>query len=148
MAYHVRKQLRDAVATAVTGLTTTGARVYGWRVYALQEATELPALSVYITDEEASRLTVHAPAVVERRPVVHVQAVAKASATVEDTLDLIAKEVEAALASGVTIGSKTVALEYTGCEVDIARGDKPIGMLDLRFSAVLFNSATAPDVLT
>lgn len=148
MANHVRKQLRDAVVTAVTGLAQTGSHVYGWRVYALQEATELPALSVYVTDEEASRITVHSPAVVERRPVVHVQAVAKASADVEDTLDTIAKEVEVALASGVTVGAKAVALEYAGCEVDLARGDKPIGTIDLRFNAVLFNSATAPDALT
>lgn len=148
MANHVRKQLRDAVVTAVTGLATTGTHVHGWRVYALQEADELPALSVYVTDEEASRITIHAPAVVERRVTVHVQGVAKASSSVEDTLDTIAKEVEVALASGVVIGSTTVPLEYTGCEVDIARGDKPIGMVDLRFSAVIHNTATAPDVLT
>lgn len=148
MANHVRKQLRAAVTTAVNNLTTTGSRVYGWRVYALQEATELPALSVYVTDEDAETATIHAPALVERRVTVHVQAVAKASADVEDDLDTIAKEVEIALASGVVIGSKTVALQYTGCEVELARGDKPIGMIDLRFSAVLFNSATAPDALS
>lgn len=148
MANHVRKQLRDAVVTAVTGLVTTTSHVHGWRVYALQDATELPALSVYITDEDAEWMTIHAPAVVERRAVVHVQGIAKASASVEDTLDTIAKEVEAALAGGVTIGSKTVALQYTGCEVDITRGDKPVGMIDLRFTAVLHNTATAPDSLT
>lgn len=148
MANHVRKQLRAAVTSAVTNLTTTGARVYGWRVYALQAGSELPALCVYITEEEAESVTVHAPALVERRPVVHVRGFASASADVEDTLDTIAKEVETALASGVTVGAKTVTLEYIGCEIEASEGDKPIGTIDLRFAAILHNTANAPDSLT
>ena len=30
---HLRKQIRDNVVTALTGLSTTGSRVYGSRVY-------------------------------------------------------------------------------------------------------------------
>ncbi len=148
MANHVRKQLRDAIVTAVTGLTTTGTRVFGYRVYAIQEGTELPALAVYITDEDAEPITVHVPATIERSPTVHVRGIANASAAVEDTLDTIAKEVETALASGVTIGSKTIRLAYQGMEVEMDAGDKPHGAIDLRFTCSLFNSANAPDSLT
>lgn len=148
MANHVRKQLRDAVAAAVTGLTTTGSRVSGYRVYALDAGTELPALSVYIESEEGDTATVHGPALVERRPSLHVRGFAAAASGVEDTLDTIAKEVETALASGVTVSGKTVRLSYRGCEVQWEAGDQPCGAIDLRFEAVLFNSATTPDSLS
>lgn len=148
MANHVRKQLRDAIVTAVTGLTTTATRVFGYRVYAIQEGTELPALSVYITDEDAQPVSVHSPAIVDRTPTIHVRGLANASAGAEDTLDTIAKEVETALASGVSVGGKTVPLLYTGCEVELDAGDKPHGAIDLRFTARLFNSASTPDSLT
>jgi len=148
VANHVRKQLRDAVAAAVTSLTTTGARVYGYRVYAIQPGTELPALSVYIPDEDAEHITIHAPATVERRPTIHIRGFASATSAVEDTLDIIAKEVETALASGVVIGSKTIRLQYLGGDIEWAEGDKPYGAIDLRFTATIFNSANAPDALT
>ncbi|MEY2654030.1 MAG: hypothetical protein RLZZ524_1058, partial [Pseudomonadota bacterium] len=45
MANHLRQQIREAVAGAVTGLTTTGARVYQGRVYPLEDA-QLPGLTV------------------------------------------------------------------------------------------------------
>lgn len=148
MANHVRKQLRDAVATAVTGLATTASRVHGYRVYALGSSVDLPALSVYVESEDAELATVHAPAVVERRVTVHVRGFARAASGVEDTLDTIAKEVETALASGVTVGAKTVPLAYAGCDIEWEAGDRPIGAVDLRFTATLFNTASTPDSLT
>ena len=51
MADHVRKQIRDAIVTLVTGLTTTGSNVFAGRTYALQDS-ELPALRVYTGDED------------------------------------------------------------------------------------------------
>ena len=44
MADHARKQIRDAVETACTGLTTTGANVSASRVYAHET---LPSLAIY-----------------------------------------------------------------------------------------------------
>jgi hypothetical protein len=43
---HLRKQIRDNVVTALTGLSTTGSRVYGSRVYPMA-AANLPGLCVY-----------------------------------------------------------------------------------------------------
>lgn len=148
MANHVRRQLREAVTTAVTGLTTTASRVHGYRVYALGGSVDLPALSVYVESEDASSATVHAPAVVERRVTVHVRGFARAASGVEDTLDAIANDVETALAAGVTVSSRTVPLAYAGCDIEWEAGDRPYGAIDLRFTAVLFNTANAPDQLT
>lgn len=148
MANHVRKQLRDALKTALTNLTTTGARVYGRRLYAVQQGTELPCLSIYITDEAGDDITVHAPATRERQPTVIVRGMASAAADVEDALDTIAKEVETALASGVVVGSKRITLRYQGMDVEAEAGEKPFGAIDLRFTCSLFNSANTPDSLT
>jgi len=37
MANHVRQQIRERLATDLTGLTTTGRRVYQSRVYSLED---------------------------------------------------------------------------------------------------------------
>ena len=50
---HIRKQIRDAIATAVTGLTTTGSRVHKSRVNDLA-ASELPLLAIYTTSEQTN----------------------------------------------------------------------------------------------
>jgi hypothetical protein len=47
MANHVHRQIREALATALTGLTTTGSRVYTNRLHALPEDTS-PALRIYL----------------------------------------------------------------------------------------------------
>ena len=54
---HVRKSIRDNIVTAVTSLSTTGARVYRLRIYPLETATNLPGLCVY-TLREASEAVI------------------------------------------------------------------------------------------
>ena len=44
MANHVRQQIREKFGTTLTGLTTTGSRVYESRVYPLET---VPALVIY-----------------------------------------------------------------------------------------------------
>lgn len=48
---HVRTQIRGVVATTLTGLATTGARVHPSRLWPLQKA-DLPALLVYTTSDQ------------------------------------------------------------------------------------------------
>ena len=47
---HVRQQIRSAIITQVTGLTTTGINVFEHRVYPLAE-DDLPAIVVSTTSE-------------------------------------------------------------------------------------------------
>ena len=148
MADHVRKQLRDAVVTALTGLATTGANAFGARVYPLQDA-ELPALRIFAASEDALAVSIHTPALVERTVQLVVEGVAKATSDLDDTLDLISQEVETALGLGVVLGSKTIALTYGGCDIELSgEGEKVTGSISMRFEARLFNTANAPDVLT
>lgn len=146
MADHVAKQLRDAIVTAVTGLATTGARVFPSRAYPVRDA-ELPCLLVWTPDESATNALLY-PNTYERVISIRIEALAKATAAMEDTLDQIRKEVETALAAGVTVGSWTVDAEYRGVSSDI-RGDleKPAGSAEMSFEARLFTAAASPDVI-
>jgi hypothetical protein len=146
MADHVRQQLREAVTTALTSLTTTGSNVFASRLYRMQD-DECPGLRIYTKDEQARTETIHPNALRSRDVEVVVEGVARGVADLDDTLDDIQKEVEIALAAGVTVGSKTVPLDYTGCSIeDDDESDVPTGVARMTFRAVLFTIANAPDV--
>lgn len=144
MADHVRRQLREAVAAAVTGLATTGARVYQSRVTPLQ-VSDVPGLNVYTTGEEVVDQSVGN--LIGRRIDVTIEALAKTSVDVDDVVDQIAKEVETVLASPVTVGGKALLLQYEGCDIDFEVSNKPAAVALLRYSAVLYTQRATPDVV-
>jgi hypothetical protein len=147
MANHVRRQLREAVATAVTGLATTGSRVFQSRAWPVQ-ASELPCLLVYTNSETVTPETLDAPEGQRREIEVRVDGIAKAAANLDDTLDQIGKEVETALAAAITVASKSVRLTYTGCEIELdAETEAESGAVQMRFTAELYTAADAPDAL-
>jgi hypothetical protein len=149
MADHVRKQVRAALKTRVTGLTTTGTRVHGRRAHPLDANTKLPALCVYTEGDGAEAATIHGPALVEREVEFHVQGIAAAvDDSIEDTLDTIAKEVETALATALVVGSKSVLLVYQRSTIDFEDGEKRAGVVDMVFRARIYNQANTPDVLS
>ena len=49
---HVRTQIRNRVASVLTGLTTTGAKVYKSRIYPMDRAA-MPGICVYTTSERS-----------------------------------------------------------------------------------------------
>jgi hypothetical protein len=146
MANHLHRQIREALETALTGLTTTTTHAYANRLQPMMDAN-LPGLRIYLDEEESQPLTVHQPMVQERTLSLVVECCAKAVANLDDTLDLISQEVEIALSSGITIGGKNLTLVYGGMSFADDQSDKPVGIKRLRF-AVMFNSlSNAPDVL-
>lgn len=145
MANHIRQQVRDAIVAAVTNLTTTGTRVHGARVHPLQ-VSQLPALSVYIVAEDAETLGISSPAQIERVLEVRVLGMAGESGVPDDTLDLIAKEVEVALSGGVTISTRNIPLSYRGASIQFEGGERSIGTIELQYQARIFNASNAPDV--
>ena len=147
MADHLHKQIRAAVVTKLTGLTTSGSRVYANRLAPLPDTT-LPSLTITLDDETADGLTVHQPQAQERTLTLAVSAMAKASAGLDDTLDLMSKEVEIALSGGITIGGVHLDVLYTGMQFDDEQLDKPVGVKRMTFSIVFTAMNNAPDVLT
>jgi len=131
---HVRQQIRDRIATLVTGLTTTGASVYKMRRYALDDA-KLPALCVYTMDESSNLITVGTRTL--RRVInVAVQAFIKGSSTaVSDTLDTICVEVEEAIAADFSLNGLAKSCILTSTEIDInVEGEQSVATASMVYS--------------
>ena len=77
-----------------------------------------------------------------------VVAVAKASSALDDTLDLMSKEVETALAAGITLSGKNLSVLYAGMQFEDEASDKPVGVKRMTFSISYTAMSNAPDVLT
>ncbi|MBZ0106143.1 MAG: hypothetical protein K8H84_10985 [Sulfuricella denitrificans] len=143
MTTHARQQIREAVASAVTGLTTTGTKVYQSRLHALRDSN-IPCLLVN-TDEEDVQPSL---GIIERSLHVRVAGVAKASANLDDTLDQMALEVETALASGVTVGGKSRHVTLTGISVEMTDElEKPAGIIGMDYRITYHTAPGAPGVL-
>lgn len=131
---HVRKQIRDRIATLVTGLSTTGSSVYKMRRYALDDE-KLPALCVYTMDESSNLVTVGTRTL--RRVInVAVQAFVKGSSTtVSDTLDTICVEVEEAIAADFNLNGLAKSCILASTEIDInVEGEQSIASAAMVYS--------------
>lgn len=147
MADHLHKQIRDKVETALTGLTTSGARIYANRIQPMADAN-LPGLRVYADEETAEAQTMHAPHLQERTLRLVVECCAKSTTALDDTLDLMSKEVEIALAAGITFSSRVYVPVYAGMSFDDEQSDKPVGVKRLNFSITYACMNNAPDTLS
>lgn len=136
---HVRRQIREAVAAAVTGLATTGSRVFQSRVYPLRDA-DLPCLLVSTGDEEISPATIGN--ILQRDIDLHVRGVAKAGTDLDDTLDQIALEVETAIANGYP----EARLHKVETDMEDTL-EKPAGVLALTYRLTVFTAAGNPGTL-
>jgi hypothetical protein len=146
VANHVRQQIREALATVVTSLATTGARVYQSRVVQL-EPNELPALLIATNSESIDVLDFVSNPSLERTLTINVTAVAKAVSNLDDTLDQIIKEVEVAVSTSNTLGGLVKDVVLTGIEIEMnADAEMPTGQAVLTFNANYYTRAQAPDV--
>ena len=131
---HSRQTIRDAAGTLLTGLTTTGTRVFQSRM-ALQDS--LPCLLITTNDEEIVPGTIGN--LLERRLDLVVTGCAKSASNVDDTLDTMAAEVETAM-SGFSYRN-----QLTRLEVDFDESlEKPVGRIALTFSITYLTAAGAP----
>ncbi len=125
---HVRKQIRDAVITAVTGLTTTGSNVFRSRIYPLEQ-TKLPGLCVFTRSEVVEFDTLTISRSVSRVLDVIIEGYVSATSNYDDTLDQIAVEVEEALAADVTLGGLAKDTQVTAFEADFSGdGEQPVAV--------------------
>jgi len=148
MPDHAHKQIRAALVTALTGLTTTGARVYANRLYPM-DAANLPGLRIYPESETSETITIHAPATQSRVLSVSVEACVSGTttATLDDVLDQISKEVEIALAAGITVAGQTLDVLYAGMGYDWEAAERPVAVKRMQFSVPYEALSNAPDVL-
>ena len=136
---HVRQQIRSAIITQVTGLTTTGINVFEHRVYPLAE-DDLPAIVVSTTSEGSSMATIGGmgtAASLQRNLAISVEGYVKATSDVAQTLDTIAEEIEVALGDDETLGGLVESIELSGTTIEItAEGDQPVGVVKMDYDVV------------
>jgi hypothetical protein len=142
---HIRQQIRDAVKTALTGLSTTGANVFDSRVYELNDA-ELPALRIFTNGEDVEIESMGLSRLHKRTLELVVEACVKQNGVFDDTLDAIIKEIEVALAANQGAGgAKWIQLQKI--EVELAgEGEKPAGVGRMTFQVPYITALGAPDV--
>jgi len=145
MAAHLRRQIREAAATALGALATTGANVFQSRTHELQDA-QLPALRIYTNSEALEISSMGLSRVIERDLDLVVEACAKESADLDDKLDLIIQEVEVALAGNQGIGgAKWVQLK--SIEIDMeGEAEKQVGVARMTFQVFYLAALGAPDI--
>lgn len=129
---HKRKQIRDQVETVLTGLATTGANVFASRVYPLK-ASNLPGLLIYTVEEESEPGGSRA---IDRMLSLAVEGHIKTvGGAIDDTLDLIAEEVEAAIDADRSLNDLAVYAYIASTEIEFdAESDKPVGIIIMKFS--------------
>lgn len=141
---HLRTQIRDAMATAVTSLATTGTRVHKSRMYPAADAG-LPCLLVFCGDQE--RIEQDATNIQQRTLEMTVRGLVKATGDIDASLNQIALEVEAAVQSAGTLSSKVSGVTLTGIDSTLDDSlEKPVGIIDLSYRITYFTIAGAPGV--
>jgi hypothetical protein len=141
-ATHARQQIREAVATALTGLTTTATRVFQSRMRPASDS-QVPCLLI-TCDSELIESTVQSRQ--QRELTLTIQGIAKGTTTLDDTLDQIALEVETALQAAGSLGGKVpggLVLQRHQVEFDDSL-DKPVGVIVMEFKAGFFTTAGVP----
>jgi hypothetical protein len=145
MANHVRQQIRERIATDLTGLTTTGSRVYQSRVYPLEDGN-LPGLIIYTVSEESEPSVIGPDRLLDRKLNLIVEGYCEATSNYDDTIDTICKEVEVAIAGDRTVNglAKDSYLTLT----DIAyngEGSKPVAFVQMTFMVEYMVNELTPD---
>lgn len=142
---HRAESIIGAVVTNLTGLTTTGARVYRGRATALAD-DKLPALCVYLGDDKI--IGQYSQAKYDCELTITVEALVKTTATqVDTTLNLIREQVTIALQTDYTQGLAYVlnTMEGDASEPELSgEGEKPAAAMKLDWKFHYRRSRTDP----
>ena len=147
MANHLRRQIRERIATDVTGLTTTGTKVFQSRVYPIEES-KLPCLLVYDSEEAVTIQSMGSPREIEAELTVNIEGYAQGSdgATVQNTLAKIQKEVQIAMQADILINSLARDSYLVSADSSIsAEAKKPTGSVILSYLVIYQYLENAPD---
>lgn len=134
MATHARQQLRAALVARLTGLATTGARVYQSRTFPMNLEC-MPGLIVYTNDESNENGSLGFPRLQQRAVSVSIEGYAKTAGQVDDVLDQIAMEVEVAISADPLLGGKARDCALQDTQFDLGPADQNVGVVRLRYLA-------------
>ena len=138
---HIRQQIRERAGTALAGLSLTGSNVFESRLYPLIDE-DLPCILVSVDSEEIDYETTGD--ILRRNVLLTLIVKAQATADIDDVMDSIGVEVEAAMAGeSATILSDSVLINV---EVDLeAEGEQPQGALKMSYQVTVFTTKADPE---
>lgn len=147
MPDHIDKQLRDAATALLTGLTTTGSRIYKSRVYPMRDA-DLPGLRIYVDESSISVASLGGAKRYQERTIsLVVEFCAKATSSYDDQADASKKEIEIAIGNANTITSTVKYAQLARIETERSgEGEQVLMMTRLTFDCVAYTAMNAPDV--
>ena len=146
MANHIRQQIRERVGTTLTGLTTTGSNVFQSRVYNLEDS-KLPAIIIYTKSEDSELLEMGSTRTLQRNLSLVVEAYVKANSNYDDTIDTIAKEVEAVMGADVTHNDLARDSFLDSTEINYnCEGEQPIAVMTMVYNIIYLTTETTADV--
>ena len=145
---HYREQIRKAVITAVTGLTTTATRVKSAPLYNFPDSL-LPTLAVWVRTATPDYEQGQLQAAPLWQAEVIIEGYVKEYAALMDTLDDIASEVETAVYGNAALNA--LVNSYIECgqqsiEVN-AEGNEPLGKIEMIFNMYYHAQEGAPDTI-
>jgi len=142
---HVRQQIRERVATDLTGLSTTGSNVFQSRVYPM-EGAGLPGLIVYTNSESVDLDETSSGRHLVRILDVVVEGYVKATSNSDDTVDTIAAEVETAIANDSDLNSLAKDSILATTEIELSGdAEQPIAVVRMTFTVVYVTADNAPE---
>lgn len=142
---HARQQIRDAAVAALTGLATTGTRVFNARAERFAEA-ELPSLNVLTPEEELVGESMGLRHDRELR--IHVEIRVKHESTYAATADTSAMEVEQALMADPSLGGRLKRLVPARTRTEIsAETDREVAVVTIEWAAQYRVVASAPQTI-
>ena len=131
---HVRKQIRDRIASVLsTSVTLVKRRVYASRVYPLTE-DKLPAVTVYTGSENSNRLNMGVSDL-NRSLTIDVDIYVRMTQTFDDDVDAIAVQIEEAIANDFTVNGLAKEAVLTGTDIQFSGdAEQPVGVAKLTFT--------------
>ncbi|MGE0270299.1 MAG: hypothetical protein AB7M05_08925 [Alphaproteobacteria bacterium] len=142
---HVRQQIRDAVATTLTGLSITGSNVFVSRTAPLTSG-DLPALEIFTLKEPVRTISRERTQMRDLEVLVDA-CVDSSSSTADDELDDICSEVETALSASVTISAVVVELVLAETNIELkSEADPSVAVAHMKYVFTVQTAQGAPDV--
>lgn len=142
---HVKHQIRDAVLSAVTGLSTTKRNAFASRVHPVTEK-ELPCVLVFTREETSTPITMGPNRRIARELEVLVEGYVKNADGYDEKLDKISKEVEAAIYNTPSLQSLIRDIFLSSTEIKLTgEGDKAVAAISMNFTAKYHTRENDPE---
>lgn len=145
---HPRKQIRDAAVQALTGLPTTGARVFPTRVTPFDPSAG-PGLMVYTFSEDSQFDSLGPRRSLVRTLDLAVEVICALNDSFDDTLDKVSLEIEQVFGVNSTLNGACKDIELRRTQIAAAKdAEKQIGGMVLTFAVTYRTLGTNPETAT